>query len=118
LSCESHGTPWPLNEYVVRESLSIIAEAVTNIRKHARAQTVRIDIRFGLLACTVAVTDDGRGIPSEHLAGRLGHWGISGMHERAALIKARLRITSGAHGTTVCLRIPRWRVGLHQAQHE
>jgi nitrate/nitrite-specific signal transduction histidine kinase len=56
----------------------------------------------------VLVRDDGAGIDEEVLkAGRQGHWGLSGMRERAEQIGARLRLWSrkGA-GTEVELSVP------------
>jgi len=111
LTVASHGAPWPLTEAVASECLAIVAEAVANVRKHAQAHAVRIDVHYGWRACTVVIADDGRGIPAEFLDGRIGHWGLIGMRERAGLIKARLDISSSDAGTTLRLRVPRWRVG-------
>ncbi len=54
-----------------------------------------------------AFRDDGKGIPSELLeAGRPGHYGLSGMRERAQQIGAKLEIWSGTKaGTEIELSI-------------
>ncbi len=109
LACSSHGRPWAFGETVTRECLAIVGEAVTNARKHAQAEVVRIELRYGLLRCDIVVSDDGCGIAPVHLAGRIGHWGLAGMRERAALIKARIEMSSGNEGTRIRLRIWRWR---------
>ena len=57
---------------------------------------------------SLRVRDDGKGIDQEILSsGRTGHWGLSGMRERAQKIGARLNIWSQAgRGTEVDLTIP------------
>ncbi len=55
------------------------------------------------------VRDDGRGIDSSMLhTGRKGHWGLTGMRERAEAIGSSLKLRSriGA-GTEVDLTVPR-----------
>jgi signal transduction histidine kinase/ligand-binding sensor domain-containing protein len=111
LACSSRGRPWAFGETVARECLAIVGEAVSNARKHAQAEVVRIEVRYGLLSCDVVVSDDGCGIAPVHRAGRIGHWGLAGMRERAALIKARFEVDSGEEGTRIRLRIWRWRAG-------
>jgi signal transduction histidine kinase/ligand-binding sensor domain-containing protein len=113
LVCTSVGRPWPLREAVWDESLAIVAESVTNARRHAGASALRIAIAFGWRTCVIAISDDGHGIPREYAAGRTGHWGLAGMRERAALIDARLDIDSGTAGTTVRLRLRRHHAGNH-----
>jgi signal transduction histidine kinase len=56
----------------------------------------------------VLVRDNGSGIDPEILgAGRDGHWGLSGMRERADRIGARLRVLSGASaGAEIELSVP------------
>ena len=55
-----------------------------------------------------AFRDDGGGIPPEVLqAGRSGHYGLSGMRERARQIGASLNIWSGiGTGTEIDLTVP------------
>jgi nitrate/nitrite-specific signal transduction histidine kinase len=57
---------------------------------------------------SVSVRDDGCGIDEQILReGREGHWGLSGMRERADEIGARLRVWSRrAGGTEVQLTVP------------
>ena len=76
--------------------LRIVQEALTNIRKHAHAQTVRV-----LLNCRpggaymLLVEDDGVGFDLPRRAGRPGeHIGLSIMEERARRLGGQLRIES------------------------
>ena len=58
----------------------IVQEALTNVRRHARATTARVQLGYSPDALRIEVTDDGRGPVGEHV----GH-GLIGMRERAAL---------------------------------
>ncbi len=76
--------------------LRIVQECLANIRKHAKAHTVRV-----LLTCsnegqyTLLVEDDGVGFDDDRPDGRPGeHIGLSIMGERARRLGATLRIES------------------------
>jgi signal transduction histidine kinase len=95
-----------------REMYRIVREAVANAVRHAGARHLRVRVTGGWLGVLVEVKDDGCGIEAELLAsGNLdGHWGLTGMRERARLLGATLSVTSQpAQGTVVRLRLPRWR---------
>jgi signal transduction histidine kinase len=84
---------------VEAELLRIGQEAITNARKHARAQnlwvTCEIDPPYG----RIEISDDGRGMPAEH---REDSYGLTIMDERAHRIRARLEIRPREpRGTTV-----------------
>jgi signal transduction histidine kinase len=67
-----------------------------------------IELEYGQQHVRLKITDDGLGLPSDiAAAGRPGHWGISGMRERAEGLGARLRVLSGPDvGTEVDLVVP------------
>ncbi|MEZ4555771.1 MAG: hypothetical protein R2851_13215 [Caldilineaceae bacterium] len=81
-------------------------EALTNIERHADAQTVRIRLACVDDAVTLEITDDGVGYRPAAGA-RAGHFGVSGMAERAALVGGALTVEDrdGA-GTRVVATIP------------
>lgn len=90
--------------------LRIIQEALTNVRKHARARQVWLRLATltgdaqGALQCQVV--DDGRGFDPCLLAGDL-HFGLATMHERAESVGGRLRIESApGQGTCVTVTLP------------
>lgn len=85
---------------VRRAACRIMQEAVTNVRLHAQARSVRITIECGRdLMLTVA--DDGRGFDPDQLHESVG-MGIEHMHERANALGGRLTVTSTpGHGTCV-----------------
>lgn len=95
---------------IVRDEICGIGrEALLNAYHHADARTIALEIVYSRDELRVRVVDDGRGVDAKVLedGGRAGHWGFSGMRERAARIGGRLSIVShpGA-GTEVELRIP------------
>lgn len=83
-----------------RDSVAFLKEAITNARRHAVAERIRVDIDWtdGLV---LTVADDGHGFDPATAAG--GH-GLENLRERAAAMQARLDIDSHpGRGTTVRL---------------
>jgi len=74
----------------------IAQEALANIRKHARAQTVRVLLANKMEGDQVLlIEDDGVGFQPPHSEGQTGeHIGLSIMRERARRMGAELRIES------------------------
>jgi signal transduction histidine kinase/ligand-binding sensor domain-containing protein len=103
------GTPRPLHALIGSELLQIGHEAVINAFLHARATAIEIEIEYGLRSLNLLVRDNGCGIDPEILrTGREGHWGLTGMRERAERIKAEIKIWSRANaGTEVVVTVPR-----------
>jgi two-component system sensor histidine kinase DegS len=87
------------------EVLRVIGEALTNVRRHARARHVRVHVWGANAVLWAEVSDDGCGFePSRPASPR--HHGISGMHERARLLGGRLEVdTEPDGGTTVRLQM-------------
>jgi len=85
----------------------IVQQACQNALQHAEAKTIRILGSLELEQVNLTVEDDGKGFTTGDqldLAALLAnkHFGLAGMHERAALIGARMTIVSApAHGTRV-----------------
>ena len=86
----------------------IIQEALTNVRKHARATHARVDVhrRQNLLVAVIA--DDGVGISAAPRApGEFPRFGLSTMRERAESIGGTLVVDSTpGSGTTVRFELP------------
>jgi signal transduction histidine kinase len=77
------------------EIYSIGREALVNAFRHSRASRVEVELEYSGAQLRVIIRDDGVGIDSQVLAvGREGHWGLSGMHERAKRIGANLKVWS------------------------
>ncbi len=82
-------------------------EALTNVRKHSDAQTVRVLLRIADNGKHyVLVEDDGQGIEEKVVSDPPGeHIGLSIMRERAARLGGTLNIESDAgEGTRVELQ--------------
>lgn len=67
----------------------IVQEAVTNVVRHARTPSCRVDVEYGREEVCVEVVDDGRGCESADID-RAGGWGLVGMRERVGLLGGRL----------------------------
>jgi signal transduction histidine kinase len=87
----------------------IAAEAMRNALMHADAQHVAVEVRYDKEQFRLRVRDDGKGIDPAVLSrqGRVGHYGLHGMRERATAMGAKLEVCSevGA-GTAVELCVP------------
>ena len=87
------------------ETLRIVGEALTNVRRHADATVVRVRAGTDDGRLVLEVRDNGRGFNPGAVAD--GTFGLSGMRERAAQIGAELEIESAPRqGTRVWLRVP------------
>jgi signal transduction histidine kinase len=81
------------------ELLRIAQEAVTNARKHSRAENLWVSCEVDPPYARVEVSDDGQGMP---IRTRDGSYGMSIMAERASRVRATLDIAArDPHGTTV-----------------
>jgi signal transduction histidine kinase len=82
----------------------IVQEALTNVAKHAEAQTVSIVLRRAQGAVTAVIEDDGRGFD----LAVTGHGtGLDGMRERLDLIGGKLKIeTRRGGGATLVAVVP------------
>ena len=82
----------------------IAQESLSNIRSHAAASRVHLELLALEGQCELSVEDDGRGFDVG--AARSGY-GILGMEERARALGGTLVLDSSpGHGTTVRLRFP------------
>ncbi len=102
------GTYRPLASSVENEVLRIAQEALANVQRHAKATHVTINLQYQDSHLHLTIADNGRGFnASEAAHSKNGHFGLQGMHERAAQINAQLNIASTpAQGTTITLDVP------------
>lgn len=88
---------------VEEELFRIVMEALNNIIKHARAQSVQITLDYGE-NLVLSIRDDGRGFDSASSSGGVG---LRSMQERANKIGAVLTISSTlSKGTNVTVSLP------------
>ncbi|WP_374568311.1 response regulator [Ideonella sp.] len=97
------GMRWPPEaEYA---AFMIAREAVHNALCHAHAATVRVELSGDEATLTLAICDDGCGLPLGGATPAPGHLGMVGMRERALAIGSMLAVHSApGQGTTVHLR--------------
>lgn len=74
----------------------VLGEALTNIEKHARATTMRFSARTEGDRLRMEISDDGVGLDTDGGEPLLpeGHYGLTGMRERAEVLGAELSIES------------------------
>jgi len=96
-----------------REILRVAQEAIHNVKKHAGAQNLTVLLEYSPAEVALEVRDNGRGFDTNHVStnGKSpesgGHYGLTGMRERATVIGGDLEIVSAPGvGTTVRLRTP------------
>jgi signal transduction histidine kinase len=101
------GEPRELHPAVQHEVSFIAREAVGNACMHAQASELRLELAYGD-EFRLLVKDNGRGMEAATLqSGKPGHFGLQGMKERAARLRAKIDIVSSPQrGTEVLLKIP------------
>jgi signal transduction histidine kinase len=107
LSVSSKGTPERLSGEAEGQVLRIAQEAVANAIQHSLATRIAVHLVFDNRMLVLEIEDDGRGFEVSTAPGsEEGHFGITGMRERAASMKADLTIQSSRDGTRVLLEVP------------
>ncbi len=99
---------WELSAAVKIHVTRIVQEALTNVRKHAQATKVTIELTEKSGDMVLTISDNGIGFVKEKVE-KIGkkHFGLSIMEERAGLIGGNLTIfPNQPAGTTICLTIP------------
>ena len=82
----------------------VAQESLTNALRHSGARSVKVSLAADAECVTLAVADDGTGLPTPLPPGTAG---IAGMRERALLVGGMLSVASSAEmGTEVRLTIP------------
>lgn len=85
----------------------IAKEAMVNVRKHAQATRVHIDVRRLEGGVEVTVSDDGVGLPPDEPTTRPGHRGVSDMRDRAAIAGGSVTLRNGdERGAVMRLWVP------------
>ena len=102
------GQQHPLRSTIQQELYRIGREALANAFCHSKAKRVECELEYTDRNLAMRIRDNGCGIDPQVLdAGREGHWGLTGMRERAMRIGGLLKISSSATaGTEIQLSIP------------
>jgi signal transduction histidine kinase len=95
-----------LPPYVEQSIYRIAQEALENVVRHARAQTVTVQLRYEGREIHLNVEDDGVGFDPQSISESEQRLGIRGMRERAGMLDGLLQIISQpGRGTSVCLTL-------------
>lgn len=98
LAVQYNGTELPpLTDPVTISFYRFLQEALTNIAKHAAAQTIEVTLNYTNLTQQVCltVTDDGKGIPTTETMDEISSGvGLTGMQERFELLGGKVTIES------------------------
>jgi ligand-binding sensor domain-containing protein/signal transduction histidine kinase len=89
-----YGTYRPLPAQTENELLRIAQEAVTNAIRHAEPTHIEIQLRFAEKNIQLLIEDDGCGFTGAAPSVREGHYGLTGMKERAKEIGGSLTVSS------------------------
>ncbi len=105
----SEGKTLPILPSAFDEILDIVREGIRNAFLHAQASRIDVLVAYEARQLRIMVEDDGSGIDPKALrkAAERGHWGVTGMRERAAKLGAKLEFRHRApHGTELTLTVP------------
>jgi signal transduction histidine kinase len=106
ITVHSNGTVLNLAPAACSEVIVIACEAVANALHHARARRITVTLDWSAGALMLVVADDGIGMP-EPMLQEAGHWGLTGMRERAQLLGASLHVGRRPQGgSEVLLLVP------------
>jgi signal transduction histidine kinase/ligand-binding sensor domain-containing protein len=110
----------PLPMEMEREVTRVAQEAIQNVKKHAEAGQLWVQLEYGPEIVSLEVRDDGRGGALEHpKETSSGHFGLTGMKERAAAVGGTLVVSSTQdEGTTIRLSVPARREAREQLEVE
>ena len=96
----------PLPRPVEDNLLRIAQEAINNAVAHANPERIMVNLSFDIKRVQLSVRDDGRGFDQSN-AGSNGHFGLTGMRERAERIGGTLSIISSiGNGTEILVDVP------------
>jgi len=88
--------------------MRVVQEALSNVRKHARARSVSVRFAREGGCLSVEIRDDGRGFdPTVRPSTGWPHFGLQTMRERAESVGGTLAVeTTRGRGTRVTARVP------------
>src|SRR5262249_5585688 len=103
------GKPRDLVPFPRDETYRIVVEAVRNAFRHAYASRIEVEIQYDKQHLRLRVRDNGKGMEPRFLTGhgKEGHYGLTGMHERAKAVGGKVAVWSKLDsGTEAELTIP------------
>ena len=104
----SSGLEEPRLSSVIESTIyRVVQEAATNVLRHARANTLSVNVERRGDSVLALIEDDGAGFDTSQVDTERGQIGIAGMRERATLVGGELTVESRiGMGTTVRVKLP------------
>lgn len=100
-----HGDPSPYSAAHLMAMYRVAQEGLTNVRRHAAARSLGVDLTFGADTAAMVIRDDGRGFDVD--ADREG-FGLRGLTERVTVLGGTVSVVSSpGTGTSLTVLIPR-----------
>ena len=108
ITIEVHGGYRAVPQTAAEELLRIAQEALANAVRHSGAAAMAVELRYEPASVQLCVRDDGKGFTQQRAeqARAGGHFGLTGMAERARLIGARMDVRSEPTGTVLTCTLP------------
>jgi signal transduction histidine kinase/streptogramin lyase len=92
---------------IENEVMRIASEAISNAERHSGATEIGVELSYGAESLKLQVQDNGCGFDYASARRKADHYGLRGLEERAALLKANVTVESiPGQGTTVTLIAP------------
>jgi len=103
VNVQVQGKPQEMHPLLRDETVRIAGEALRNAIRHAQATRIDVELRYDARQLCLRICDDGQGIDPEVLrrGEREGHFGLSGMRERAEVVGGQLSVRCPEGGGTV-----------------
>ncbi len=102
--CRTEGEPAALAVATEVVLLRSVQESLTNVRKHAGADSVTVSVRYAEKSVIVTIADDGNGFMPDRAS---GGYGLSAMQSRVAQIFGELSVESApGRGTVIKVEVP------------
>jgi signal transduction histidine kinase len=100
------GAPRTVDGETTMLAYSVVQEGLSNVRKHAEADSVALEVQFGAAELKLGVKDDGAGFPVEAEGGRADS-GLRLLRDRVQAAGGTLRVVSGpGTGTSLLVTLP------------
>jgi len=102
------GTERRLSATIETALYRVLQEALTNVARHAAAETVHLTLQYQATDVMAHVADNGCGFDVDAISAReIGSMGLLGMRERLLLLGGKFQIESAiGKGTTLCFALP------------
>lgn len=108
MACELIEPPGDISmeDHCATAFFRILQESLSNIARHAKASSVRVELRQQGGMLTMTVSDNGVGL-LDHSRNKAGSFGLVGIEERITILGGQCSISGSlAAGTTVTVSVP------------